>query len=111
MDEKSNEEKIIYLVSIRLTEMVFITKAKNEKEAKIFVARHLSNNKSTYGNLTDIIEKPNYLDYFIAIQLSTTIRITENASSEEYVSNVARMISDLDETDHLRRFWDGVQSS
>lgn len=108
MGEKSNEEKTIYLVSIHLTELVFITKAKNEKEAKTFVTRHLIKNKSTYGNLTDIVGKPNY---FIAIQLSTATRITENASSEEYVSNVARMISDLDKTDNLRRFWDDVQSS
>lgn len=111
MSEKSNEEKTIYLVSIHLTELVFITKAKDEKEAKIFVARYLIKNKSIYKNLTDFINVPNYLDYFIAIQLSTAIKLTENASSEEYVSNIARMISDLDETDHLRRFWDGVQSS
>ena len=111
MNEKVMKKKIIYLVSIHLTELVFITKAKNEKEAKIFVARYLIKNKSIYKNLTDFINAPNYLDYFIAIQLSTATRITENASSEEYVSNVARMISDLDKTDNLRRFWDGDQSS
>lgn len=97
MNEKSNEENISYLVSIRLTELVFITKAKNEKEAKIFVARHLINNKSTYGNLTDIVGKPNYSDYCTVIKLSTATKLTENAT-EGYVSNVARMISDLDET-------------
>lgn len=47
MNEKTNEENTIYLVSMRLTEMVFITKAKSEKEAKNFVARYLITNKST----------------------------------------------------------------
>jgi len=103
MNEKTNEEKIIYLVTIHLTELVFITKAKNEKEAKIFVAHHLTNNKSIYKNLTDIINTRNYLDYFTAIQLSTVTRITEN-TTEGNVTNVARMIYDLDTTDNLRRF-------
>ena len=86
-----------------LTELVFITKAKNEKEAKIFVSRHLANNKSIYKNLTDIINAHNYLDYFTAIQLSTVTRITKN-TTEGNVANVARMIYDLDTTDNLRRF-------
>lgn len=103
MNEKTNEENTIYLVSIRLTELVFITKAKNEKEAKIFVSRHLANNKSIYKNLTDIINAHNYLDYFTAIQLSTVTRITKN-TTEGNVANVARMIYDLDTTDNLRRF-------
>jgi hypothetical protein len=91
MNEKTNEENTIYLVSIKFTELVFVTKAKNENEAKIFVARHLINNKSTYGNLTDIVGKPNYFDYVKAIKLSSVISIIDNAM-EGHVSNVARMI-------------------
>ena len=95
MNEKTNEEITIYLVSIKLTELVFIVKAKNEKEAKIFVARHLINNKSVYGNLSDIVGKPNYSDYIIVIKISTAIKLTET-STEGCVTNVARLISDLD---------------
>ncbi len=108
MNEKINEENKIYLVSIRLTEMVFITKAKNEKEAKIFVARHITNNKSIYKNLADIANAHNSLDYITVTQLSTVTRIMEN-STEGHVSNVARMLYDLDTTDNLRKFWDDVR--
>lgn len=95
MNEKTNEENTIYLVSMRLTEMVFITKAKSEKEAKNFVARYLITNKSTYKNLTNIVERPDYLNHFVAIKLSSVTKVTE-ITEEGHVSNVARMISDLD---------------
>lgn len=100
MSEKTNEENTNYLVSIRLTELVFITKAKNEKEAKVLIARHLIDNGSVYGKLVRAIElTPNYLDLFTVMKLSSVTKIIDNAT-EGHVSNVARMISDLDETDH-----------
>lgn len=101
MDEKTNEEKTIYLVTIHLTTLAFITKAKNEKEAKIFVARHLVNNKTTYGNVSNVVMN---LNNFIPIKLSSAIEYIENAPAEGYVSNIARMISDIDNTDNFGRF-------
>lgn len=98
MSEKINEENTSYLVSIRLTELVFITKAKDEKEAKISVAKHLINNRSVYGKLVSSIELiPNYLDLFTVMKLSSITRIIYNVT-EGHVSNVARMISDFDKT-------------
>ena len=98
MNEKTNEENTIYLVSIKLTELVFITKAKDEKEAKVFVARHLIDNKFVYEKLVISLElAPNFLDYITVMKLSNATKIIEN-TTEGHVSNVARMISDLDET-------------
>ena len=100
MSEKTNEENTSYLVSIRLIELVFVTKAKDEKEAKISIVKHLINNRSVYGKLVSSIElMPNYLDLFTVMKLSSVTRIMDNAT-EGHVSNVARMISDFDETDH-----------
>ena len=53
MNEKTNKENKIYLVSIKLTELVFITKAKDEKEAKTIICKHIINNKHTYPHLAD----------------------------------------------------------
>ena len=92
MSEKTNKENTNYLVSIRLTELVFITKAKDEEEAKHLVMKHLINNKPVYGTLVSSIElSPNYLDLFAAMKLSSVTSIANNAT-KGYVSNVARMI-------------------
>lgn len=92
MNEKINEENTSYLVSIRLTEFVFITKAKDENEAKISIMKYLIVNRSVYGKLVSSIElMPNYLDLFTVMKLSSAISIIDNAT-EGYASNVARMI-------------------
>ena len=51
MKEKTNEETKVYLVSVKLTESVFVTKAKDEKEAKTIIYKHIINNKHTYPGL------------------------------------------------------------
>lgn len=100
MNEKINEENTTYLVSIRLTELVFITKAKDEKEAKISVMKYLIDNKSVYGKLGSSIQlMPNYLDLFTVMKLSSITRIIDNAT-EGYVSNIARTVSDFDESNY-----------
>ena len=92
MKEKTDEENTNYLVSIKLTELVFITKAKDEMEAKISIAKYLINNRSIYGNLVSSINlMPIYLDLFVVMKLSSITSIINNAM-EGHVSNVARMI-------------------
>lgn len=96
MNEKTNEEKIIYLVTIHLTELVFITKAKNEKEAKKIVLRHIINNKHTYPHLADSAISGSFLDHILVVPLSSIERLAKNSFDDvDYVSNVARTIWDL----------------
>lgn len=97
MNENTNEENTFYLVSIKLMEMVFITKAKDENEAKISTAKYLIDNPIIYGKILSSIEEvPNFLEYFTVIKLSNITKIIEN-ESEGYVLNVARMIQVLNE--------------
>ena len=96
MNEKTNEEKIIYLVTIHLTELVFITKAKNEKEAKKIVLRHIINNKHTYPHLADSVVSLGFLDNILVIPLSSIERLAKDSFDDvDYVRNVARTIWDL----------------
>jgi hypothetical protein len=97
MKEKSNEENTIYLVSIRLTELVFITKAKDEKEAKSIIFRHIINNKHTYPHLADSAISSGFLDNILVIPLSSIERLAKDYSFDDvdYVRNVARTIWDL----------------
>lgn len=96
MNEKTNEEKTIYLVTISITELVFITKAKNEKEAKKIVLRHIINNKHTYPNLADSAISVSFLDHILVVPLSSIERLAKNSFDDvDYVSNVARTIWDL----------------
>ena len=96
MKEKTNEENTVYLVSIRLTELVFITKAKNEKEAKSIIFRHIINNKRTYPHLADNAISLGFLDNILVIPLSSIERLAKDSfDGVDYVRNVARTIWDL----------------
>lgn len=97
MNEKTNEEKTIYLVTIKLTELVFMTKAKNEKEAKTIVYRHIINNKHSYPYLAaSAISIGSFLDHILVIPLSSIERLAKDSFDDvDYVSNVARTIWDL----------------
>ena len=96
MNEKTNAEKTIYLVTIHLTELVFITKAKNEKEAKSIVLRHIINNKHTYPHLADSAISVSFLDHILVVPLSSIERLAKDSFDDvDYVSNVARTIWDL----------------
>ena len=96
MKEKTNEENTVYLVSIRLTELVFITKAKNEKEAKSIIFRHIINNKHTYPHLADSAISLGFLDNILVIPLSSIERLAKDSyDGVDYVRNVARTIWDL----------------
>lgn len=96
MNKKTNEEKTIYLVTIHLTELVFITKAKNEKEAKKIVLRHIINNKHTYPHLADSVVSLGFLDNILVIPLSSIERLAKDSFDDvDYVRNVARTIWDL----------------
>lgn len=95
MKEKSNKENTIYLVSIRLTELVFITKAKDEKEAKSIIFRHIINNKHTYPHLDSAISV-SFLDNILVIPLSSIECLAKDSFDDvDYVRNVARTIWDL----------------
>ena len=96
MKEKTNEENKIYLVSIKLTELVFITKAKNEKEAKTIICRHIINNKHTYPHLADSVVSLGFLDNILVIPLSSIERFAKDLFDEtDCVRNVARTIWDM----------------
>ena len=94
MNEKNNKENKIYLVSIKLTELVFITKAKNEKEAKTIICRHIINNKHTYPDLAAtamVTEK--FLDNILVVPLTLIERFAKDLFDDsDRVRNVARTI-------------------
>ena len=96
MNEKTNEETKVYLVSIKSTELVFTTKAKNEKEAKTIICRHIINNKHTYPHLADGVISLGFLDNILVIPLSSIERLAKESFDDvDYVRNVARTIWDL----------------
>lgn len=96
MNKKTNKENKIYLVSIKLTELVFITKAKDEKEAKTIICKHIINNKHTYPHLADSVVSLGFLDNILVIPLSSIERLAKDSFDDvDYVRNVARTIWDL----------------
>ena len=94
MKEKTNDENKVYLVSIRLSELVFVTKAKDEKEAKTIIYKHIINNKHTYPALAAtamVTEK--FLDNILVVPLTLIERFAKDLFDDsDRVRNVARTI-------------------
>ena len=94
MKEKTNEENKVYLVSIRLSELVFVTEAKDEKEAKTIIYKHIINNKHTYPDLVAAaMAIENFLDNILVVPLTFIERFAKDLFDDtDCVRNVARTI-------------------